>query len=65
LSAQALIDNDAYRVLYGVQVTDTDPGHVLAVSLTLDDTPIWLDAASYRVAHRQLIPGWSTAARST
>jgi hypothetical protein len=46
VSAQAVIDNAAYRVLYGVQVADTDPGHVLAVSVILDDTPVWLDAAA-------------------
>jgi len=53
VSAQAVIDNDAYRVLYGVQVTDTDPGHVLAVCVTLDDTPVWLDAAAGLMAVRR------------
>ncbi|MGH3851839.1 MAG: hypothetical protein ACRDRT_19515, partial [Pseudonocardiaceae bacterium] len=46
VSAQAVIDNDTYRVLYGVQVTDTDPWHVLAVSAILDDAPVWLDASA-------------------
>jgi hypothetical protein len=46
VSAQAVIDNAAYRVLYGVQVADTDSGHVLAVSVILDGTPAWLDAAA-------------------
>jgi hypothetical protein len=53
VSAQAVIDNAAYRVLYGVQVTDTDPGHVLAVSVILDDTPVWLDAAAGLMAVRR------------
>lgn len=53
VSAQAVLDNAAYRVLYGVQVTDTDPGHVLAVSLILDDTPVWLDAAAGLMAVRR------------
>lgn len=53
VSAQAVLDNDAYRVLYGVQVTDTDPGHVLAVSITVDGTGFWLDAAAGLMALRR------------
>jgi hypothetical protein len=53
VSAQAVIDNAAYRVLYGVQVADTDPGHVLAVSVILDGTPAWLDAAADLMAVRR------------
>ena len=53
VSAQAVLDNDAYRVLYGVQVTDTDPGHVLAVSVLLGGTPLWLDAAAGLLAVRR------------
>ncbi len=53
VSAQAVIDNAAYRVLYGVQVVDTDPGHVLTVSVILDDTPVWLDAAADLMALRR------------
>ncbi|MGH3809602.1 MAG: hypothetical protein ACRDRU_23845 [Pseudonocardiaceae bacterium] len=53
VSAQAVIDNAAYRVLYGVQVADTDPGHVLVVSVILDDTPVWLDAAAGLMAIRR------------
>jgi hypothetical protein len=53
VSAQAVIDNPAYRVLYGIQVADTDPGHVLAVSAILNDTTIWLDAAAGLMAVRR------------
>lgn len=53
VSAQAVLDNDAYRVLYGVQLTDTDPGHVLAVSLTFGGAPLWLDAAAGLLAVRR------------
>lgn len=53
VSAQAVLDNAAYRVLYGVQISDTDPGHVLAVSGILDDTPVWLDAAAGLMALRR------------
>ena len=53
VSAQAVIDNAAYRVLYGVQVADTDPGHVLAVSAILDGTLVWLDAAAGLMALRR------------
>ncbi|MGH4015321.1 MAG: hypothetical protein ACRDSL_15635 [Pseudonocardiaceae bacterium] len=53
VSAQAVLDNDAYRVLYGVQVTDTDPGHVLTVSIMLSGTPFWLDAAAGLMALRR------------
>jgi hypothetical protein len=38
VSAHAVLDHDAYQVLYGVQVSATDPGHVLAVSVLLGDT---------------------------
>ncbi len=53
VSAQAVIDNAAYRVLYGVQVADTDPGHMLVVSVILDDTLVWLDAAAGLMAVRR------------
>ncbi|MGH3949090.1 MAG: hypothetical protein ACRDSE_08200 [Pseudonocardiaceae bacterium] len=50
ISTQAVLDHDAYRVLYGVQVSDTDPRHVLAVSIVLGGAPFWLDAAAGFVA---------------
>jgi len=53
VSAQAVLDNDAYRVLYGVQVSDTDPRHVLAVSVVLGGTGFWLDAAAGLLAVRR------------
>ncbi|MGH3906566.1 MAG: hypothetical protein ACRDTE_20650 [Pseudonocardiaceae bacterium] len=53
VSAQAVLDNDGYRVLYGVQVSDADPGHVLAVSLVLGGVPFWLDAAAGLMALRR------------
>jgi hypothetical protein len=53
VSAQAVLGNDAYRVLYGVQVSDTDPGHVLCVSVLLGGTPCWLDAAAGLMALRR------------
>ncbi|MGH3709629.1 MAG: hypothetical protein ACRDRQ_16325 [Pseudonocardiaceae bacterium] len=53
MSTQVVINNAAYRVLYGVQVADTDPEHVLAVSVILDGTPAWLDTAAGLMAVRR------------
>lgn len=54
IASQSVLDSAGYRALPALQIGDTDPGHLLAVSADIDGTPVWVDAAG----------GWLTVRRS-
>ncbi|MFE3195889.1 hypothetical protein ACFXHA_43300 [Nocardia sp. NPDC059240] len=56
IAAQAVLDGSGYRMFPALQVTDTDPGHLLSVSAEIDGQTVWLDAAGgWLVARRSLL----------
>lgn len=53
IAAQIVLDRPEYTVLPALQVTDTDPGHLLYVSTQIDGHTVWIDAAGGWLAIRR------------
>lgn len=45
VSTQAILDNPAHRILYGVRVVGEDPGDMLPVEVIIDGQQCWIDVS--------------------
>ncbi|WP_067904487.1 hypothetical protein [Nocardia vaccinii] len=54
IAAQAVLDRTEYKTFPALQISDTDPGHLLYVTAEIDANTVWIDVAG----------GWLTVRRS-